>query len=125
MYYFNQINSGKIVQKCQLCFNILVLYLMLLVMGRKIKSDDEGQEQVVADAQDTQIVDEMEDSQSSASATSNRVTTPPPITPCGRLTPGKKGCIYGPNKIDAIEEKLLTAEPGAPKKKKEKQVWFY
>ena len=41
-------------------FNILVLHLMLLMMGRKIKSNDEGQEQVV-DTQDTWIVIEMED----------------------------------------------------------------
>ena len=40
------------------------------------KSDDEGQEQVF-DTLDTQIVDGMEDSQSSASASSIKVTTPP------------------------------------------------
>ena len=45
----------------------------------------------------------MEDSQSSAS--SNRVTTPPPLTPCRRPTPGK-GMFYGP-KRDVTEEKLL------------------
>ena len=48
----------------------------------------------------------MEDSQSSASASSNRVTTPPPLTPCRRPTPGKR-MHYGQNKRDAIEEKLL------------------
>ena len=48
----------------------------------------------------------MEDSQSSASATSNRVTKPPPLTPCRRPTPGKR-MHYGPDKRDAIEEKLL------------------
>ena len=46
----------------------------------------------------------MEDSQSSAS--SNRLTTPAPLTPCRRPTPGK-GMCYGPNKRDVIEEKLL------------------
>ena len=48
----------------------------------------------------------MEDSQSSASASSNRVTTPPPLTPCRRPAPGKR-MHYGPNKSDAIEEQLL------------------
>ena len=46
----------------------------------------------------------MEDSQSSAS--SNRGTRPPPLTPCRRPPPGKR-MHYGPNKRDAIEEKLL------------------
>ena len=50
------------------------------------------------------MANEMEDSQSSAS--SNRVITPPPLTPCRRPTPGK-GKHYGPNKRDAIEGKLL------------------
>ena len=48
----------------------------------------------------------MEDSQSSASASSNKVTTPPPLTPCRRPTPGKR-VHYGHKKRDAIEEKLL------------------
>ena len=48
----------------------------------------------------------MEDSQSSASASSNRVTTPPPLPHCRRPTPGKR-MHYGPNKRGAIEEKLL------------------
>ena len=69
------------------------------------KSDDKGQEQVF-DNLDTQIVDEMEDSQSTASASSNTVTTPPPLTPCRRPTPGKRMCC-GQNKRDAIEERLL------------------
>ena len=56
--------------------------------------------------QDIQIANEMEDSQSSASASSNRVTTPPPLTPCRRPTPGKM-MHCGPNKRDAIAEKLL------------------
>ena len=50
------------------------------------------------------MADEMEDSQSSAS--SNRVITPLPITPCRIPTPGKRK-HYGPNKRDAIEEILL------------------
>ena len=73
--------------------------------GEEDKSDDKGQEQVY-DTLDTQIVDEMEDSQSTASASSNTVTTPPPLTPCKRPTPGKR-MHYGQNKRDAIEEKLL------------------
>ena len=73
--------------------------------GEEDKSDNEGQEQV-SDNLDSQIDDEMEDSQSTASASSNRVTTPPPLTPCGRPTPGKRMCC-GHNKRDAIEERLL------------------
>ena len=57
-------------------------------------NDGEGQEQVVADTQDTQICDEVEDSQSSAGnssqSSSNRVTTPPPLTPCRRPTPHRR-----------------------------------
>ena len=49
------------------------------------------------------MTSEMEDSKSSAS--SNRVTIPPPLTPCRRPTPGKR-MHYGPNKRDAIEEKI-------------------
>ena len=52
------------------------------------------------------MTDEMEDSQSSATASSNRVTTPPPLIPCRRPTPGKR-MHYSPNKRDAIEEKLF------------------
>ena len=48
--------------------------------GEEDKSDNEGQEQV-SDNLDSQIDDEMEDSQSTASASSNRVTTPPPLNP--------------------------------------------
>ena len=64
--------------------------------GGEDKSDKEGQEQV-SDNFDSQIDDEMEDSQSTASASSNRVTAPPPLTPCRRPTPGKRMC-YGQNK---------------------------
>ena len=75
----------------------------------------EGQEQDVPDRQDTQISNEIEDSQSSAGnssqsqsqSSSNRVTTPPPLTPCRRPTLGKRMC-YSPKK-DAIEDKLLEA----------------
>ena len=73
--------------------------------GEDDKSADKGQEQVF-DTLDIQIVDEMEDSQSTASASSNRVTTPPPLTPCRRPTPDKR-MHYGQNKRDAIEERLL------------------
>ena len=73
--------------------------------GDEDKSDNEGQEQV-SDNFDSQIDDEMEDSQSTASASSNRVTTPPPLTPCRRPTPGKR-MHCGHNKRDAIEERLL------------------
>ena len=73
--------------------------------GEEDKSDDEGQEQVV-DSHYTQTVNEMEDFQSSVSASSNRVTTPPSLTPCRRPTPGKR-IYYCPNNRDPIEEKLL------------------
>ena len=74
--------------------------------------DGEGQEQVVADTQDTHISNEMEDSQSSAGnssqsqsqSSSNRVTTPPPLIPCRRPTLGKR-MHYGPKK-DAIKTKM-------------------
>ena len=36
-YDFDQINSGKIVQNVNGCFNILVLHLMFLMIGMKIK----------------------------------------------------------------------------------------
>ena len=71
--------------------------------GEEDDSDDgEWQEQVAADTQDTDC-NEMEDSQSSAS--SNRVTTPSPLTPCGRPTAGKR-MLYG-TKRDSIKEKLI------------------
>ena len=38
-------------------------------------------------------------------SSNNRVTTQPPLTPCGRPTPGKR-MPYSPKK-DAIEDKLL------------------
>ena len=63
--------------------------------GEEDKSDNKGQEQV-SDNLDSQIDDEMEDSQSTASASSNMVTTPPPLTPCRRPTPGKRmHCGHG------------------------------
>ena len=71
--------------------------------GEEDKSDNEGQEQV-SDNLDSQIDDEMEDSPSTTS--SNRVTTPLPLTPCRRPTPGKR-MHCGHNKRDAIEERLL------------------
>ena len=73
--------------------------------GEEDKSDNEGQEQV-SDNLDSQIDDEMEDSQSTASASSNRVTSPPPLTPHRRPTPGKR-MHCGQNKRDAIEERVL------------------
>ena len=48
----------------------------------------------------------MEDCQSTAPVSSNRVTIPPPLTPCRRPTPGKR-MHCGHNKRDAIEERLL------------------
>ena len=73
--------------------------------GEEEKSDNEGQEQV-SNNLDSQIDDEMEDSQSTAPASSNRVTTPPPLTPCRRPTPGKRMHFWH-NKRDVIEERLL------------------
>ena len=73
--------------------------------GEEDKSDNEGQEQV-SDNLDSQIDDEMEDLQSTASTSSNRVTSPPPLTPCRRPTPGKR-MHCGQNKRDVIEERLF------------------
>ena len=88
--------------------------------GEEDKSDDDkGQEQVVADRQDTQMANEMEASQSSTS--SNRVTTSPPLTHCRRPTPGKR-MHYGPNKRDDIEETLLKIIE-KPEKKPEDEMF--
>ena len=64
----------------------------------------------------------MEDSQSSAFTSSNRVTTPPPLTPCRRPTPGKRMC-YGINKRDAIEEKLLKIVEKPEKQPEEDEIF--
>ena len=95
----------KIVQKCKCMFKYFSSASDVVDDGEEDKSDDEGQEEV-ADTQNTKIVNEMEDSQSSASASSNRVTTPLPLTLGRRPTPGKRK-HYGPNKRDAIEGKQL------------------
>ena len=73
--------------------------------GEEDKSDNEGQKEV-SDNLDSQIDDEMEDSQLTASTSSNWVTTPPPLTPRRRPTSGKR-MHCGQNKGDAIEERLL------------------
>ena len=82
--------------------------------------DDKGQEQVV-ETQKKQMAAEMEDSQSSASC--NRVTTPPPLTPCRRPTRGKR-MYYGPNKRDAIEEKLLKIIEKPQKQPNEDEIFL-
>ena len=70
-------------------------------------SDDEqvelSQEQEAATL-DMEIGGETEDSQSSP-WTSSRLTTPPPLTPVSRPTPGKR-MRHSPKK-DPVEEKLL------------------
>ena len=70
-------------------------------------SDDEqeelSQEQEAA-TPDMEIGGETEDNQSSA-GTSSRLTTPLPLTPVSRPTPGKR-MQHGPKK-DPVEEKLL------------------
>ena len=69
----------------------------------------------------------MEDPQSSAGnsfqsqSSSNRVTTPPPLTPCRRPTPGKK-MHCGPKK-DAIECKLLQIIKKLKKKPDEDEMF--
>ena len=63
-----------------------------------------------------------EDSQSFASASSNRVTTPSALTPCRRATPGK-GMHYGPNKRDAVEEKLLKIIENPEKQPDEDEIF--
>ena len=82
------------------------------------KSDDEGQEQGV-DTVDTQIVADVEDSQSSASACSRKITTPLPLTPCTRPAPGNR--MH--HKRDAVEEKLLEII-GKPEKSLMKMKYF-
>ena len=78
---------------------------MLLMMGKKIKvMMMKGRNKLLLTTQDTQMPNEMEGSQSTASC--NKVTTPLSLSPCRRPTPGKR-MHYGPNKRDAIEEKLL------------------
>ena len=74
---------------------------MLLMRGED-KSDDAGQEQGV-DTMDTQIVADVEDLQSSASACNSNITTPPHLTLCTRPAPGKR-MHY---KRNDVEEKLL------------------
>ena len=89
--------------------------------------DGEGQELVVADTQDTRIFDEMEDSQSSAGnssqfqSSSNRVTAPPPLTPCRRPTLGKR-IHYGPKKDD-VEDNLLQIIEKLEKKPDEDEMF--
>ena len=80
---------------------------MWLMLGVPDGSDDEqvelSQEQEAA-TPDMEIGGEREDSQSSP-GTSSRLTTPPPLTPVSRPTPGKR-MQHGPKK-DPIEKKLL------------------
>ena len=64
---------------------------------------DQDQEQEAA-TPDMEIGGETEDRQSSP-GTSSRLTTPPPLTPVSRPTPGKR-MQHGPKK-DPVEEKLL------------------
>ena len=68
------------------------------------------------------MANEMEDFQSSASASSNRVTTPPPLTPCRRPAPGKR-MHYGPNKRDTIKEKLLKKTEKPEKQPDEDEIF--
>ena len=90
---------------------------MLLMRGED-KSDDEGQEQGV-DTMDTQIVADVDDLQSSASACSSNITTPPPLTPCTRPAPSKRMCY----KRDAVEENLLQII-GKPEKEPDEDKIF-
>ena len=90
---------------------------MLLMRGED-KSDDEEQEQGV-DTMDTQIVADVDDSQSSASACSSYITTPPPLTPCTGPAPGKRMCY----KRDAVEEELLQII-GKPEKEPDEDEIF-
>ena len=95
------------------CFNTLLLHLMLPVMGRKMTvMMVKGKPKLLLAHKTPQISGELEDSQSSAGNSSqsqsqsscNRVTTPSPLTLCRRPTPGKR-MHYSPRK-DAIEDKL-------------------
>ena len=68
---------------------------------------------------DTQIVADVDDSQSSASACSSNITTPLPLTPCTRAAPGKR-MHY---KRDAVEEKLFQII-GKPEKEYDEDKLF-
>ena len=72
-----------------LMYILLFQYCVLCYWWGKDKSDDEGQEQGV-DTMDIQIVADVDDLQSSASACSSNITTPPPLTPCTRPAPGRR-----------------------------------
>ena len=71
--------------------------------GRDDEQVELAQEQEAATL-DMEIGGETEDSQSSP-GTSSRLTTPLPLTPVSRPTPGKR-MRHGPKK-DPVEEKLL------------------
>ena len=73
------------------------------VGGADGSDDDQDQDQEAA-TPDMEIGGETEDSQSSP-GTSSRLTTPPPLTPVSRPTPGKR-MQHSPKK-DPVEEKLL------------------
>ena len=90
---------------------------MLLMRGED-KSDDEEQEQGV-DTIGTQIVADVDDSQSSAFVCISNITTPLPLTPCTRPAPGKR-MHY---KRDAVEEKLLQII-GKPEKEPDEDEIF-
>ena len=68
---------------------------------------------------DTQIVADVDDSQSSASACSSNITTPLPLTLCRRPVPGKR-MHY---KRDAVEEKVLQII-GKPEKEPDEDEIF-
>ena len=68
---------------------------------------------------DTQIVADVDDLQSSASACSSNITTPLPLTPCTQPAPGKR-MHY---KRDAVEEKLLEII-GKPEKEPDEDKIF-
>ena len=85
-------NSSKFVNNFWYQFFVVVLYLMCLMLGVQMAVMDEqvelAQEQEAA-TPDMEIGGETEDSQSSP-GTSSRLTTPLPLTPVSRPTPGKR-----------------------------------
>ena len=90
-------------------------------VGGSDGSDDEQDQDQEAAIWDMKIGGETEDSQSSP-GTSSRLTTPQPLTPVSRPTPGKR-MQHGPKK-DPVEEKLLEIIQ-KPESKPDEEELFY